>query len=211
LSNKSTIDNGLRKDTARRKASSGWRTKWTVTIFQFLILYAFWILLSERFQLKYLIIGFFVAALVTWLTSDMIYNPRTRGVFTGSGELFRTVGRYILYVPWLVWAIVKANIQIALIILNPRLPIDPGFIQFTSHLECKIARVTLANSITLTPGTITTDIKKKKLIVHFLVPESAADLETGVFQNRVSKVFSEQKDVPGLVKYAHSIEELDGE
>ncbi len=196
------------KDTIKKSRGSFWRTKWTVTVLQFLVLYIFWILLSGRLQTKYLVIGFFAALLVTYLTGDMLYNPRTKGVLTGSGKLLASIFRFAAYVIWIVWAILKANIQIALIILNPRLPIDPGFCRFSTRLKGQMTRVSLANSITLTPGTIAADMSRHQLLIHFLIPESMTDLVTGMMQNKVGSVFRENRDIPANIRWAHSIEEL---
>ena len=172
-----------------------WRTKWTVIGIEFGILYIFWILLSGRYQIKYLLIGLAATAIVTYLTHDLLYNPQSKKeAKNGNGLIFSSACRLPGYILWLVWAIIKANIQIALIILNPRMPIDPGMVQFKTGLRNKISRVTLANSITLTPGTITVELINNTYTIHSLVRDSAGDLESGLMQKKVGCVFSDFED-----------------
>ncbi len=65
-------------------------------------------------------------------------------------------------------ALIKANIDVAKIVINPKLPINPGIVEFDSQLKSPFARLILANSITLTPGTITVDIIDNKFFIHWL-------------------------------------------
>jgi multicomponent Na+:H+ antiporter subunit E len=94
------------------------------------------------------------------------------------------------YVPWLLVEIVKANVAVTRIVLDPRLPIEPTVVRVRPPFAGDLAVTTLANSITLTPGTITLDVDEGDLIVHSLTPVSVEDLET-VFGGRVARVFGE--------------------
>jgi multicomponent Na+:H+ antiporter subunit E len=190
---------------------AAWRIKWTVIVIEFLVLFGFWILLSGRYQTKYLVIGLCAAGIVTYLTHDLLYQ---NSKFSGENALTLSIIlacslRLILYVPWLVWAIIKANIQVALIIISPHMPIDPGFLQFKTRLRKKISLVTLANSITLTPGTITVDLKGDTFIVHAIVRGAASDLESGVMQNKAGSIFLDYKDPLPNCSWRHSCEEIE--
>ena len=94
--------------------------------------------------------------------------------------------RLTTYVPWLIWAIVKSNIDIAVRILNPRLPISPRIIKVKASQKTDLGRVIYANSITLTPGTVTVDVEGDELTVHALTRGTAEDLETGDMDRRVT-------------------------
>lgn len=72
----------------------------------------------------------------------------------------------LAYVPYLLYKIIQANIDVALRVLNPKLPINPGFIKVKVDSKDKLYKLMLANSITLTPGTLTCEIKDELLIVH---------------------------------------------
>jgi multicomponent Na+:H+ antiporter subunit E len=187
-----------------------WQTRLIASGVEFILLFAFWILISGHYQLKYLIIGMGACALVTYLTKDLVYKPgHGKATASGLGYTLSCAFRLIAYVPWLVWAIIKCNIQMAMIILNPSMPIDPGFIKFKTRLTKKISQVTLANSITLTPGTITVDLIDDTYIVHYIVPGSASDLESGLMQNKAGAIFCDSRDPAPACSWAHSCEDLE--
>ena len=190
--------------------SARWQNKLTALGIEFVLLFLFWILLSGRYQLKYLLIGVGACAVVTYLTNDLLYNPRSRKTNTsGAGFALSCALRLIAYIPWLVWAIIKANIQVALIIMKPQMPIDPGFLKFKTQLTRKISLVTLANSITLTPGTITVDLKDDTYIIHAIVRGAASDLESGLMQNKAGAIFRDCKDPAPTCSWVHSSKELE--
>ncbi len=68
-------------------------------------------------------------------------------------------------------ALVKANLNVAKIVLSPQLPIKPGIVEFETKLTSDFAKMILANSITLTPGTLSVDIVENRFFVHWLVVE----------------------------------------
>jgi len=89
------------------------------------------------------------------------------------------LGRFVLYVPYLLWEIVKANVLVSLVILNPRLPIDPRMTRIRPAVWGGLPVTTLANSITLTPGTLTVRVEGRELRVHTLVPAAREGLFDG--------------------------------
>ena len=103
------------------------------------------------------------------------------------GVLFRLLS----YIPWLFYQIILANIHVVRMVLHPRMPIDPRIIEFETKLEDNLSMATLGNSITLTPGTITVDIRDGKFFVHALDQKVADALLSGEMENRVAAVFRE--------------------
>ncbi len=201
----------LEESSSKRKVKIGrqW-ARWTVIGIEFCILFIFWVCLSGRFQVRYLLIGVGAAALVTFLTNDLLYSSYGSKKYPelGAGYVLKSTGRWIAYLPWLVLAIIKANIQVASIILNPKLPIDPVMLKFKTNLKKKASLVTLANSITITPGTITVDQKGATFIVHAIVKGAAGDLESGLMQNKAAAIFDDDRcSVPDCL-WAHYNEEL---
>lgn len=85
-----------------------------------------------------------------------------------------------------------ANIQVATMILRNNPPLDPVVVELPVKMQRSTAQVLFANSITLTPGTITVDIKDGTAIVHALSKESCGSLLTHELHNRVAAIFSEQ-------------------
>jgi multicomponent Na+:H+ antiporter subunit E len=187
-----------------------WKYKAVASVIEFVLLFAFWVLISGRFQIKYLLIGVGASIVVTYLTHDLLYNSRTgKIVSSATGYSLACSLRLIAYIPWLVWAVIKCNIQMALIILNPHLPIDPGFLQFKTQLTKKVSMVTLANSVTLTPGTITVDLTNNTFIIHAINRGSASDLESGLMQNKAGAIFCDVRDPAPTCSWVHSCEELE--
>ncbi|NHX36918.1 MULTISPECIES: monovalent cation/H+ antiporter subunit E [Halolamina] len=97
--------------------------------------------------------------------------------------------RFCLYVPFLLWEIVKANVEIAYIVLHPDLPIDPEMVEFDAAVWSALPVTTLANSITLTPGTLTVDVERQHLIIHTLTASAREDLFAGTLERAVRFVF----------------------
>ena len=125
----------------------------------FVILFTFWLLLSSFFDALHLIAGM-LCSLLAALISYKLLRP---------GKNIVTLARFILYIPWLIYQIILANFDVAYRTLHPDMPIDPEIIQFKSFLKSGIALTTLANSITLTPGTLTVDLTDDGyLYIHWI-------------------------------------------
>jgi len=91
------------------------------------------------------------------------------------------------YVGWLVVEIAKSAWTVSRVIVTPSLPISPTMTTVQASQRTSVGVATYANSITLTPGTITTDVRGQRLTVHALVRDGAADLEAGAMDDRVSR------------------------
>ncbi len=102
------------------------------------------------------------------------------------------MGRALSYPFWLVWQILLANIQVAWIVINPKMKIDPVLVRFRCGMQGDLAKVVLGNSITLTPGTFTLRIRGDEFLVHAIRPDLAAGLIDGSMQRKVAAVFGEE-------------------
>ncbi|WP_435064016.1 monovalent cation/H+ antiporter subunit E [Halobaculum sp. EA56] len=112
--------------------------------------------------------------------------------FTGSIRPRRLAvqsGRLSLYAVFLLWEIAKANLQIAYVVLHPSLPIDPKLVEFDADVWSTVPAATLANSITLTPGTLTVDVERRHFTIHSLTVGSREDLLDGKLERAVRFVF----------------------
>ena len=96
------------------------------------------------------------------------------------------LGRAAMYVPWLVWEILKSNVRVARIILSPRIRVDPSIVHFRASQRTDLGRFIYANSITLTPGTVTTGIVGDDFEVHAIVHEEIDGSEENVMNRRVA-------------------------
>jgi multicomponent Na+:H+ antiporter subunit E len=151
----------------------------------FLMLFAFWALLSGKFDTFHLSLGVICSLVVAFMGHDLLFtNVRV-------GDIRVIVQRFLAYLPWHVYQIVVANFHVAYLALSPKMPISPKIMRFKTKLESDISWVTLANSITLTPGTITIDIEEGEFVVHALSERLADDLNTGEMEDRIAHVFME--------------------
>ena len=94
----------------------------------------------------------------------------------------------VRYLPWLAWEVVKANLDVIRRVLDPRLPIDPQTLRLTASQTTDIGRVTYANSITLTPGTLTIDAIDDHLTVHAIADGPAAGLRDGAMDRKITSL-----------------------
>jgi multicomponent Na+:H+ antiporter subunit E len=153
----------------------------------FVILFAFWLLLSGHYDLFHLSLGLICSLLVAFLSHDLLIEN------ISGPKRIRKTRRFISYVLWLIYQIVLANLHVAYLILNPK-AIDPRIVRFKTRLKSQFSMVTLGNSITLTPGTITMDIIDGEFHVHALSKKVADDLLSGEMERRVAHVFLEDED-----------------
>jgi multicomponent Na+:H+ antiporter subunit E len=129
----------------------------------FIVLFGFWLLLSGLLDMMHLGFGLISSFLVALVSHDLLIKD-SKGIFPRLGILIRLIP----FLGWLVYQIILANIQVARIVINPKMPIRPGIIKFRSNLKSDVAQATLANSITLTPGTMTLDIVGGDFYIHCL-------------------------------------------
>lgn len=156
-------------------------------IITFVILFSCWIIWSGVFDAWHLTLGIMSCALVTYISSDLLFE---RKKFSSNDRV--EVIRFIVYLPWLMYQIILANIHVAYLVLSFKTPIQPSLITFPTKLKKGISLLTFANSITLTPGTITADIRGGGYyVVHALDRKVADDLLTGDMEDRVAHIFEE--------------------
>ncbi|UCH46012.1 MAG: Na+/H+ antiporter subunit E [Nitrospiraceae bacterium] len=153
----------------------------------FFILLLHWILWSGKFDAFHISLGIISCALVTFMSHDLFLKREKL-----SSRLLTESIRFIKYVPWLLYQIVLSNIHVASLVLSPKMPIDPKLIRYKTKLKSDISLVTFANSITLTPGTITADINDEEYVVHALSRKVADDLMTGEMEDKVAHIFEEE-------------------
>jgi multicomponent Na+:H+ antiporter subunit E len=143
-------------------------------------LFAFWVALSGHYTPVLLAIGAVCA------TVCVLAAIRMR-VADQEGHPIEVFWGALTYFPWLVREIAKSAWGVSKIILHPSLPISPTMTVVRASQKTAIGVVTYANSITLTPGTITVGVSGNDLTVHALVRDGADDLENGGMDRRVSQ------------------------
>lgn len=148
----------------------------------FVLMVLFWAALS--FQPKSALLvgsGIVTAGLVAWVTIRRELNIRDWSPINYALGL-------VFYLPWLLLQILLANLRVLRIIWHPRLPISPRMVKLPSELHSTTGGAVYANSITLTPGTVTIDFNHDYVLVHALTVEDAQGLLDGDLQDRVRQI-----------------------
>lgn len=127
----------------------------------FVLLFGFWLLLSFTLEPGHVVAGLIATVAVLAVMAGKA--PRHEWLLHPV-RLFWLA----LYIPFFIYYCVRANLDVAYRVLHPDVPIRPGIVKVTTTLETRLARTFLANSITLTPGTLTVDIDGQDLYVHWI-------------------------------------------
>ena len=143
-------------------------------------LFAFWVLLSGMFTPFLLAAGAASAIAIALLSRRMEIADR-------EGLPLHLTFAGLTYWPWLVKEILKSGWQVARIVVDPRLPVSPVLVRFKPSQHSTLGLVTHANSITLTPGTVTVEAEHGEFLVHALTQEGADGLAGGEMDRRVSR------------------------
>jgi len=153
----------------------------------FIILFVIWLLLSGKFDLFHICLGIISCALVSFFSSDLLF-PSLK--LKGLPIIWL---RFIKYIPWLLYQIFLANIHVLYLTFHPRMMelIDPRIIKFKSKLKSDMSLVTFANSITLTPGTITVYVSIDGNFKVHAIDKASGDPLPGEMEEQIGKVFGE--------------------
>lgn len=161
------------------------------TVALVVILSVFWLLVSGKIGLQYFLFMAAAVGLVVWMNPERPFRRMPGAADTGIGGRLRSVVALFRYLVWLVWNVIVANIDVARRILSPSMPIRPRLMAFRVEMESEVARALVANSITLTPGTVTIDVDDHLFLVHALHPDASGAVTSGGLQNAVAPVFAE--------------------
>lgn len=145
------------------------------------LLYLFWLLLSGHFDALLLAMGALSAGLVVWFLRRM---DRADG---DPGTLVPGLG-LVGYLGWLMGCVVKANIDVARRIWHPALPIQPNWTRLDTEVSTPLEKTLYANSITLTPGTLTTEVLGDHFMIHSLSKEGIEELRGGEMERRIRRL-----------------------
>ncbi len=141
----------------------------------FILMFICWIMLSGKLDLFHLILGSLSCLLVAVISSDILFQDHNKGFKVRLSEAFR----FISYCIWLLYQIVLANFHVIGLAISPRLmerSLDPYIFTFKTTLKSDFAKFVLANSITLTPGTVTIRVHDDTFFIHAISQKAAGDL-----------------------------------
>lgn len=145
-----------------------------------LVLMGIWLLLSGHYDPLLISLGVVSVGVTVWIAARL-------NVVDHEGHPIHIVLRLFTYFPWLFWEIVKSNVDVARRVLSPSLPVSPRVFTVDSSQKTSVGRTIYANSITLTPGTVTIDVIGGRLEVHALTTESAEEVKSGRMDARVTR------------------------
>nr|MBF0220714.1 Na+/H+ antiporter subunit E [Desulfobulbaceae bacterium] len=157
----------------------------------FLLMMLLWVLMSGKFDVFHLTLGVISSVIVSLISTDLLFLEKGKSV----GARLVEAWRFALYACWLVWQIILANFHVTYLALSPkpiRETLSPRIFNFKTTLQTDFARFVLANSITLTPGTVTIRIHGDIFYIHAITEKAAGDLageSISDMERRVAWVF----------------------
>ncbi|WP_237713351.1 Na+/H+ antiporter subunit E [Halococcus hamelinensis] len=150
-----------------------------------IIAFIFYLTLGDPSDIFDIVTGLVSAAVVAAVLGDIVFE-RAPTVETVTASM-----RALVFVPVLLVAVIRANLSLAAVVLHPSLPIDPFVVRVPAP-EGRFARALLANSITLTPGTVTLDVLDDDLLVHALTEATRDELLEGALAQSVAFVTGDE-------------------
>jgi multicomponent Na+:H+ antiporter subunit E len=153
----------------------------------FILSLIFWLLLTFDFTIPNLIVGA-VSSIICALFFGRIFVTNVYKLLQPRRYFW-----FIIYLFVFIWECLKANIDVAYRVLHPAMPIRPGIVKVKTTLKSDMAKMLLANSITMTPGTISVDIIDDTLYIHWIYirsedPEVYTPMITGAFEKYIKRI-----------------------
>jgi multicomponent Na+:H+ antiporter subunit E len=164
------------------------KTKSRITVFLLSLLC--WFGLTDIKNIQEVIVGLVVSLIVSFSAGHMLITTQK------SQNIVKRIFGFIIYLFKFIWELIKANVHVAYIVLHPKIPIKPGLVKIKTSLKKDTSLTILANSITLTPGTLTVDVNKSRgdLYVHWIDTKTTDTNEAsehigGRFEKSLKEVF----------------------
>ncbi len=149
----------------------------------FVVLFCFWLLLNGKVTLEIALVGLVVSAAVyAFMVAFMGYSPRKEW------QLVKRTGRIFRYGAYLIKEVFLSSVAVIRLIWSPKLETEPRLTTFHTKLKTDAGKTVLANSITLTPGTMTVDIHEDRFLIHCLDASFDVDHENFEMESRVAEV-----------------------
>lgn len=140
----------------------------------------FWLILIPRYTVENIVAGLLVCWGALWFSSELLIEQEQASIYSKKGIVL-----YFRYVYHLVIEIVKANIDVAKIVLSKNMDIQPHFFKVPLHIKKDLNKVIYANAITLTPGTLSVDMDENFILVHALTNAAANGIEGSILEQGI--------------------------
>ncbi len=170
------------EEPKKREASGG---RHGYQAFIFCLLLVVWVVFSGLFDLFHLSLGVVSSALVTWISSDLLFRDRAVPLHRRIRQGLRLSG----YLFWLMGQVVLANNNLLRLSLAGKRAIHPRIVRYRTELQSDFEKYLLANSITLTPGTVTMKIIGQTFYIHAIGDHAARSLD-GEMDRRIARIFN---------------------
>jgi multicomponent Na+:H+ antiporter subunit E len=153
----------------------------------FILSLIFWFLLTFEFTVPNLIVGV-VGSIICSLLFGRVFITNTYKLLQPRRYFW-----FLVYLVIFIWECIKANLDVAYRVLHPAMPIRPGIVKVRTTLKTDLAKTLLANSITMTPGTISVDVIGDYLYIHWIYirsedPEVYTGIITGAFEKYIKRI-----------------------
>ncbi|SHJ01038.1 multisubunit sodium/proton antiporter, MrpE subunit [Dethiosulfatibacter aminovorans DSM 17477] len=145
------------------------------------LLLGLWLVFAERFSIEVLLVGIFGVILVALINKKLVEKIR---LSIG----LKSIPYFFEYLFILLYEIIKANIHVAMLVLSPKPKLSPSFVKHRISLKSDLHRTILANSITLTPGTLTVSMEDDEMLIHCLTEEFGKSIEETRFEKILMKL-----------------------
>ncbi|MEG0014551.1 MAG: Na+/H+ antiporter subunit E [Clostridium sp.] len=149
----------------------------------FIVFFVLWLIFNSKITVEIIVFGIIISVTLSWFTSQVMGIKQVT-----LRTIIKNIFYGLLYVGILIIEIIKANIQIIKLVLSPVIELEPSLVYFSTDLKCNWSRVLLANSITLTPGTITVSLEGDKYCVHAMDRNMAKEIDESVFVEILRKM-----------------------
>ena len=156
-------------------------------LIMFFLLLFFWAIIDGKLTVESVLLGTVSSIMILYFNKDILFTREDGGPVT-LGFLWH----FMTLIAVLIVEIVKSNINVAKIVLNPKMPIDPSFVRVPVRFRKDFNKVLYGNVVTLTPGTLTVDIVGDEYIIHALTREAAEGLNGSALEEHVLRL--EERD-----------------
>ncbi len=156
------------------------RKKYKVSLFLYTFLFIFWLILIPRYTIENIVAGLLVCLGALWFSSELLIEEDQASIYSRRG-----FSLYIRYIYHLIIEIIKANIDVAKIVLSKEMNIQPQFFKVPLQLKKDLNKVIYANAITLTPGTLSVDMGDDYILIHALTQAAAQGVEGSILEKGV--------------------------
>ncbi len=157
-------------------------------LYTVIVLFIIWLFLTSSLDVQELEVGFVMSLIVAAFSYELFTT-------NGLGNLHpKRIAYATAYIPYFLWAMIMANLDVAYRVLHPKRPINPGIVECKTVLKSDVGKLSLANSITLTPGTITLDVMGDRYFIHWIdvkdsTVEGASENITRPFEKFLKVIF----------------------